>query len=1040
MTFVRSRLSFAMLALIAFASAGVAIGQQTDVYFASQIWTGTDQPISNGAMLVVDGRITAVGPRADVQVPAVATEHDLGQRTIIPGMIAVQTALSGATGEDKTLTPSIRALDGFDFFADRESLLKSGITTVQVSPSSARLMPGVGGVALLEGDEISERVLSEIESLRIVLSSSARNPPRIYEPEVGPVSDDRPLMATRPQVSRLSTSLAALRQIFAQATERLKNDAELAPEDYDEVIESVTDILQKKIVVRITAQTAAEIRGAVELAKEFDLTIVLDGCQGLEPFKTQFAQWKPFVKAVILAGETPGQISNPNPTQTETPTRPWDYARELIDAGIPVAIRTRTDNELRRFSFVAAQFMQDQLDTTELLASVTSTPAALMNVDDQIGTLAKGKRADFVVLDGRPFGLHTRVQATYMGGEAQFERTRDATTTVVQADRVYLGDGKFADDASVVVKGKTVRGVGTGVSAPLSANVKSFGDGAVIVPGFVDMGTGLGLGGQLRGTISLQTKLSEQLYSDDPAIEFARRHGITTALLAQSSATRATPVVAFKLGNDTRVIGDPVAIRFRFSGDTETAIASNDRSLRAAKAYADSFIKYEKDLAEYKVKLKEWEASQKESAKKPAPKKEDEKKEADKKKAAEADKKKTEEKKEPEKDKPKEKDKKEKPLPDPISGTWEGELDSERLPPQIRAFQFELVLDGDDLSGTVTLLRSPATVVGGSYDRKSKELVIKLRRRESEIELKGKLDDEGNFTGVINLGRLGEIQMNAKRTVDKSKKEKPEDKPEKDEKEKPEKKDKPEDKKEKPGDKPEDKKEKPESKDEKKDDKKESGDSKDDKKEESKSDEKEKKEEEKKPEKPKEPRKPRVSSSSEPYRDLFAGKIPAIVEARDLNSIKATVDLFAKKYKLRTIILGADSIARDVDLLNNDLVSVCVGPTFSVTIDGEPVNVPQVVANEQVRFGFQSAANSGSGLLPSAIQYSVSQGLSTTDALDGLSIHPANMLSKDMSFGKLAAGKDADLVVLSGDPFEHSTKVLAVMIDGVWVYEHEEQK
>ena len=54
MTFVRSRLSFAMLALIAFASAGVAIGQQTDVYFASQIWTGTDQPISNGAMLVVE--------------------------------------------------------------------------------------------------------------------------------------------------------------------------------------------------------------------------------------------------------------------------------------------------------------------------------------------------------------------------------------------------------------------------------------------------------------------------------------------------------------------------------------------------------------------------------------------------------------------------------------------------------------------------------------------------------------------------------------------------------------------------------------------------------------------------------------------------------------------------------------------------------------------------------------------------------------------------------------------------------------------------
>jgi len=160
-----------------------------------------------------------------------------------------------------------------------------------------------------------------------------------------------------------------------------------------------------------------------------------------------------------------------------------------------------------------------------------------------------------------------------------------------------------------------------------------------------------------------------------------------------------------------------------------------------------------------------------------------------------------------------------------------------------------------------------------------------------------------------------------------------------------------------------------------------------------------------------------------------------------LNSIKATAELFSKKYGLRTIIVGADDLAREPGLLKGYDVSVCTGPKFSVTIDKKPpTNMPQLLANEQLPFGFQSSGTTGAGQLPSAVQFVVSQGLSTTDALQALTANPAKMLSKDVNFGSLAAGKDADLVVLSGPPFEYSTKVLAVMIDGEWVYEREEQK
>jgi imidazolonepropionase-like amidohydrolase len=84
-------------------------------------------------------------------------------------------------------------------------------------------------------------------------------------------------------------------------------------------------------------------------------------------------------------------------------------------------------------------------------------------------------------------------------------------------------------------------------------------------------------------------------------------------------------------------------------------------------------------------------------------------------------------------------------------------------------------------------------------------------------------------------------------------------------------------------------------------------------------------------------------------------------------------------------------------------------------------------------FGFQSQATSGARYLPTAVGYAVRHGLGTDEALRGLTSMPAQFLGLD-SLGTIAIGKDADLVVLSGMPFELSTRVLAVMIDGQWVY------
>jgi hypothetical protein len=64
----------------------------------------------------------------------------------------------------------------------------------------------------------------------------------------------------------------------------------------------------------------------------------------------------------------------------------------------------------------------------------------------------------------------------------------------------------------------------------------------------------------------------------------------------------------------------------------------------------------------------------------------------------------------------------------------------------------------------------------------------------------------------------------------------------------------------------------------------------------------------------------------------------------------------------------------------------------------------------------------------------VAKGLDRQAALAALTLEPARMLGLEERLGSLEKDKDANLVFLSGDPFEPSTRVEAVMIEGRIVY------
>jgi imidazolonepropionase-like amidohydrolase len=68
--------------------------------------------------------------------------------------------------------------------------------------------------------------------------------------------------------------------------------------------------------------------------------------------------------------------------------------------------------------------------------------------------------------------------------------------------------------------------------------------------------------------------------------------------------------------------------------------------------------------------------------------------------------------------------------------------------------------------------------------------------------------------------------------------------------------------------------------------------------------------------------------------------------------------------------------------------------------------------------------------LPLYAGLAIREGMSEIEALKSITINPAQILGIDDRVGSLEEGKDADIVIFSGSPFDTRSKIDTVLIDG----------
>ena len=109
------------------------------------------------------------------------------------------------------------------------------------------------------------------------------------------------------------------------------------------------------------------------------------------------------------------------------------------------------------------------------------------------------------------------------------------------------------------------------------------------------------------------------------------------------------------------------------------------------------------------------------------------------------------------------------------------------------------------------------------------------------------------------------------------------------------------------------------------------------------------------------------------------------------------------------------------------------------TGDQEKVVIPRTMAENKVPFVFQVSGSTFSTLGTNYLWYqaavAVKYGMDKEDALQAITLRPAQMLGVDRFVGSLEVGKDADIAVLSGDPMDVNTWVDYTVVSGKVVYD-----
>jgi imidazolonepropionase-like amidohydrolase len=432
----------AALAAEPFPSTYHALASPPVLIQGATVLTGTGERLENSDLLIVNGKISAVG--RDLKPPADTRIINATGRWVTPGIIDIHSHLgvyaspgvrAQSDGNEATNPVTANVWAEHSIWPQDpgfEMALEGGVTTLQILPGSANLIGG-RSVVVKNVHAVTYEAMKFPGAAYGLKMACGENPKRVY-------GDQKQAPSTR------MGNVAGYRQAFSDAQDYQqqwdkyhremdqyqkeqakhssagsgKEQSMPTPPKRDLKLETLAEVMKGNIRVHVHCYRSDEMATMLDISDEFGFKVVAFH-HAVEAYKIADRLAERGVCAAMWADWWGFKMEAFDGVQENLPM--VDYPEHSC-----AIVHSDSDSVIQRLNQEAAKAMAHgervglHVSPERAIRWLTINPAKSLGLQDRIGTLEPGKAADVVIWNGNPFSVYALADQVFIDGALGFDR------------------------------------------------------------------------------------------------------------------------------------------------------------------------------------------------------------------------------------------------------------------------------------------------------------------------------------------------------------------------------------------------------------------------------------------------------------------------------------------------------------------------------------------------------------------------------------------------------------------------------------------